>query len=76
MNKKKAKNNISIDDVSEQLSNSLNEEDYFTGDTIQKKLQQALLNCLLNRFKFNQVISNEKVKRLYIAERDFREELI
>ena len=28
------------------------------------------------RFKFNQVISNEKVKRLYIAERDFREELI
>ena len=28
------------------------------------------------RFKFNQVISNEKVKSLYIAERDFREELI
>ena len=28
------------------------------------------------RFKFNQVISDEKVKRLYIAERDFREELI
>ena len=43
LNKKKAKNNVSIDDVSEQLSNSLNEEDYFTGDAIQKKLQQALL---------------------------------
>ena len=43
LNKKKAKNNISIDDVSEQLSNSLNEEDCFTGDAIQKKLQQALL---------------------------------
>ena len=28
------------------------------------------------RYKFTQVISNEKVKRLYIAERDFREELI
>ena len=28
------------------------------------------------RLKFNQVISNEKVKSLYIAERDFREELI
>lgn len=28
------------------------------------------------RVKFNQVISDEKVKRLYVAERDFREELI
>jgi hypothetical protein len=28
------------------------------------------------RIKFNQVISDEKVKRLYIAEREFREELI
>jgi RNA polymerase sigma-70 factor (ECF subfamily) len=44
LNKKRAKNNVSIDDVSEQLSNSLNEEDYFTGEAIQKKLQQALLN--------------------------------
>lgn len=43
LNKKKAKNNVSIDEVSEQLSDSLNEEDYFTGDAIQKKLQQALL---------------------------------
>lgn len=43
LNKKKAKNNVSIDDVAEQLSNSLNEEDYFSGDAIQKKLQQALL---------------------------------
>lgn len=43
LNKKKTKNNVSIDDISEQLSNSLNEEDYFTGDAIQKKLQRALL---------------------------------
>lgn len=43
LNKKKAKNNISIDEVSEQLSNSLNQEDCFTGDAIQRKLQQALL---------------------------------
>jgi RNA polymerase sigma factor (sigma-70 family) len=43
LNKKKAKNNVSIDDISEELSSNLSEEDYFTGDAIQKKLQQALL---------------------------------
>lgn len=43
LNKKKSRNNISIDDISEQLSQSLNEENYFSGDAIQKKLQEALL---------------------------------
>jgi RNA polymerase sigma-70 factor (ECF subfamily) len=43
LNKKKSKNNISIDDLSEQLSQSLNEENYFSGDAIQKKLQKAIL---------------------------------
>jgi RNA polymerase sigma factor (sigma-70 family) len=43
LNKKRAKNNISIDDLSEELSQSLNEENYFSGDAIQKKLQEALL---------------------------------
>ncbi|MFC5282705.1 RNA polymerase sigma factor [Pedobacter alpinus] len=43
LNKKKAKNNIPFDDVSEQLTNYLSEENYFTGDAIQKKLQEALI---------------------------------
>lgn len=43
LNKKKAKNNISLDDLSEQLSDNLNEENYFSGDAIQKKLQKAIL---------------------------------
>ncbi len=43
LNKKKAKNNVSLDELPEQLTDNLNEENYFSGDTIQKKLQQALL---------------------------------
>jgi RNA polymerase sigma-70 factor (ECF subfamily) len=43
LNKKKNKNNISLDDLSEQLSDNLNEENYFSGDAIQKKLQKAIL---------------------------------
>ncbi|MEO5912357.1 MAG: sigma-70 family RNA polymerase sigma factor [Pelobium sp.] len=43
LNKKKTKNNISIDDLSEQLSENLSEENYFSGDAIQKKLQEAIL---------------------------------
>lgn len=43
LNKKKAKKNIPFDDVSEQLTNYLSEENYFSGDAIQKKLQEALI---------------------------------
>lgn len=43
LNKKKAKNNVSLDELPEQLTNNLNEENYFSGDAIQKKLQMALL---------------------------------
>ncbi|MEO8884420.1 MAG: sigma-70 family RNA polymerase sigma factor [Mucilaginibacter sp.] len=43
LNKKKQKNNISLDDVDYELADTLSESDYFTGDQIQKKLQQALL---------------------------------
>lgn len=43
LKKKRQKNNVPIDDLSEQLSQSLNEENYFSGDAIQKKLQEALL---------------------------------
>ncbi len=43
LNKKKAKNNVSLDELPEQLTNNLSEENYFSGDAIQKKLQMALL---------------------------------
>jgi RNA polymerase sigma-70 factor (ECF subfamily) len=43
LNKKKQKNNISLDDVDYELADTLSESDHFTGDQIQKKLQQALL---------------------------------
>lgn len=43
LNKKRAKNNVSIDDLNEELSESLNADNYFNGDAIQRKLQQAIL---------------------------------
>ncbi|HEX7367434.1 MAG TPA: sigma-70 family RNA polymerase sigma factor [Pelobium sp.] len=43
LNKKKAKNNVSLNELPEQLADNLSEENYFSGDAIQKKLQKALL---------------------------------
>ncbi len=43
LNRKKQKNNISLDDVYPKLSSSLTEGAYFNGDTAQLKLQKALL---------------------------------
>ncbi len=43
LKKKRSKNNVSLDDLAEELSSNLNEENYFSGDAIQKKLQQAIL---------------------------------
>ncbi|WP_423147300.1 RNA polymerase sigma factor [Rubrolithibacter danxiaensis] len=43
LNKKKQKNNISLDEVAPALSNSLSSGSYFNGDKAQLKLQQALL---------------------------------
>jgi RNA polymerase sigma factor (sigma-70 family) len=43
LKKKRAKNNVPIDDVAEQISQSLNESQYFSGDTIQRKLQEAIV---------------------------------
>ncbi|MBC7654513.1 MAG: sigma-70 family RNA polymerase sigma factor [Oligoflexus sp.] len=43
LKKNRQKNNVPIDDLTEQLSQNLNEENYFSGDAIQKKLQEALL---------------------------------
>ncbi|WP_295767099.1 sigma-70 family RNA polymerase sigma factor [uncultured Mucilaginibacter sp.] len=43
LNKKKQKNNIPLDDVSYELSESLADSTYLSGDKVQLKLQQALL---------------------------------
>ena len=43
LNKKKLKNNISLDDVSDELAESLTAAHYFDGDRIQRKLQEAVL---------------------------------
>jgi RNA polymerase sigma factor (sigma-70 family) len=43
LNKKKQRNQTSLDDVSAELSESLIASSYFNGDKIQMKLQQALL---------------------------------
>jgi RNA polymerase sigma factor (sigma-70 family) len=43
LNKKKQRNNVSLDDVSSELAETLVASDYFNGDRIQTKLQKALL---------------------------------
>ncbi|MCO5934057.1 sigma-70 family RNA polymerase sigma factor [Mucilaginibacter sp. RB4R14] len=43
LNKKKAKNNVSLDDVDFELADTLSSSDQFTGDQIQRKLQDAIL---------------------------------
>ena len=43
LNKKKQKNNISLDDVSYELADTLADSGYFNGDQAQRKLQEALL---------------------------------
>lgn len=43
LNKKKLKNNISLDDVSSELAETLASSSYFDGDKVQRKLQEAIL---------------------------------
>lgn len=43
LNKKKQKNNISLDDVAYELADTLADSSYFNGDQAQLKLQQAIL---------------------------------
>ena len=43
LNKKKQKNNISLDDVSYELADTLADSAYFNGDAAQRKLQEAIL---------------------------------
>lgn len=43
LNKKKLKNNVSLDDNNAELAETLKESSYFDGDKIQRKLQEAIL---------------------------------
>lgn len=43
LNKKKLKNNISLDDINTELTDSLTSSSYFDGDKAQRKLQEAIL---------------------------------
>ena len=43
LNKKKQKNNVPLDEVDYELADNFGESTQFTGDQIQRKLQQALL---------------------------------
>jgi len=43
LNKKKNRNNISLDEVNSELAETLASSTYFDGDKIQRKLQQAIL---------------------------------
>src|SRR3954466_9525414 len=43
LNKKKQKNNVSLDDVDYELADTLSGSDQFSGDQIQRKLQEAIL---------------------------------
>ena len=43
LNKKKAKNNVSLDDVDSTLGDTLAASSYFDGDKAQRKLQEAIL---------------------------------
>ena len=43
LNKKKLKNNVSLDDVAYELADTLADSTYFNGDAAQRKLQEALL---------------------------------
>ena len=43
LNKKKQKNNVSLDDVAYELADTLADSSYFDGDKAQRKLQEALL---------------------------------
>lgn len=43
LNRKKAKNNVSLDEVGSELAETLAASKYFDGDKVQKKLQEAIL---------------------------------
>ncbi|SOD15023.1 RNA polymerase sigma factor [Pedobacter xixiisoli] len=43
LNKKKNRNNISLDEVNSELAETLSSSSYFDGDKIQRKLQEAVL---------------------------------
>ncbi len=46
LNRKKNRNNISLDEVNSELAETLASSSYFDGDKIQRKLQEAILTLL------------------------------
>ncbi|MBB5636226.1 RNA polymerase sigma-70 factor (ECF subfamily) [Pedobacter cryoconitis] len=69
LNKKKQRNNISLDDVSDELSESLIASSYFNGDKIQMKLQQALLTLpekqrLIFNMKYYDELKYEEISEI------------
>lgn len=69
LNKKKQRNNIPLDDVSAELSESLVASSYFNGDKIQMKLQQALLTLpekqrLIFNMKYYDELKYEQISEI------------
>ncbi|RAJ28613.1 RNA polymerase sigma factor [Pedobacter cryoconitis] len=69
LNKKKQRNNIPLDDVSAELSESLVASSYFNGDKIQMKLQQALLTLpekqrLIFNMKYYDELKYEEISEI------------
>ena len=69
LNKKKQHNHTPLDEVSEELSESLVEASYFNGDKIQLKLQQALLTLpekqkLIFNMKYYDELKYEEISEI------------
>jgi RNA polymerase sigma factor (sigma-70 family) len=69
LNKKKQRNNISLDDVSTELTETLVASEYFNGDKIQLKLQKALLTLpdkqrLIFNMKYFDELKYEEISQI------------
>ncbi|WP_219224295.1 RNA polymerase sigma factor [Pedobacter antarcticus] len=69
LNKKKQQNNTPLDDVSEELKESLVASSYFNGDQIQLKLQQAILSLpekqrLIFNMKYYDELKYEEISQI------------
>lgn len=69
LNKKKQRNNIPLDDVSTELTETLVASEYFNGDKIQLKLQKALLTLpdkqrLIFNMKYFDELKYEEISQI------------
>lgn len=69
LNKKKQQNNTPLDDVSDELKESLVASSYFNGDHIQLKLQQAILSLpekqrLIFNMKYYDELKYEEISQI------------